>query len=121
MSRVKGAGNKATELRLIQIMREHQLRGWRRHLRIFGNPDFVFLSARLAVFVDGCFWHGCPIHGGLPATNKAFWLEKLSRNRRRDRQVTRRLKKSEWHVLRIWQHDLRNSERVAKRIRKFLM
>ncbi|HEX3989276.1 MAG TPA: very short patch repair endonuclease, partial [Verrucomicrobiae bacterium] len=100
MSKVKGRGNAATELRLISIFRADRIRGWRRRARIFGSPDFVFPKIRLAVFVDGCFWHGCPLHATLPATNRAFWARKLGGNKRRDKLVRRRLKTSGWRVLR---------------------
>ena len=91
MSRVKSRGNKATELRLMEVFRVHKIKGWRRHADIFGNPDFVFPVERLAVFVDGCFWHSCPIHGSLPRSNRPFWKSKLYRNRQRDRHVCRKL------------------------------
>jgi DNA mismatch endonuclease (patch repair protein) len=116
MSRVKARGNLTTEMRLIDIFRQSRIIGWRRRVRIFGNPDFVFPVARLAVFVDGCFWHGCPIHGGMPSSNKRFWKTKLARNRLRDQQVVSELRKSGWKTLRIWQHELRNSAKVARRI-----
>lgn len=106
MSRVMGGGNCATELRLIQVMRRHSIKGWRRKASVFGNPDFVFTKVRLAVFVDGCFWHCCPLHGGVPASNAEFWRLKLDRNRARDRLVTRTLIASDWRVVRIWQHEL---------------
>lgn len=122
MSRVKGRGNVATELRLIRIFRENGIIGWRRNYSIFGNPDFVFPKARLAVFVDGCFWHGCPIHGERPVSNRAFWDRKLDRNLARDRLVNRTLRKQGWYVLRIWQHELRlsDSDKVARRIARAL-
>jgi DNA mismatch endonuclease (patch repair protein) len=107
MSRVKGRGNKATELAMVALLRRHGITGWRRHARIFGNPDFVFPKHRLAVFVDGCFWHGCPKHATQPASNRAFWREKLARNKTRDRLVTRMLKQRGWFVLRVWQHELK--------------
>jgi len=66
MSRVRGSGNRSTELRLIAIFRKHSITGWRRNQRLPGLPDFVFPKQRLAVFVDGCFWHGCPLHGSVP-------------------------------------------------------
>lgn len=118
MSRVKGRGNRATELRLIQFMRRHNITGWRRNVRIFGSPDFVFIKARLAVFVDGCFWHGCPKHGSLPNSNTTFWRLKLDRNKARDRLVAQTLIASGWRVLRIWQHELviGNESRVIRRI-----
>jgi len=120
MSRVKGRGNEATELRLIAIFRQFGIWGWRRRAKVFGNPDFIFPEAHLAVFVDGCFWHSCPIHGEVPASNRGFWLRKLARNRERDRLVMRNLRSYGWHVIRIWQHELRNRPRVARRILRCL-
>jgi DNA mismatch endonuclease (patch repair protein) len=116
MSRVKGRGNLSTEVLLIKIFRAFGLSGWKRNSTIFGKPDFVFPTARLAIFVDGCFWHGCPIHGALPSSNRSFWKEKLTRNKLRDRQVVRELRKAGWITLRIWQHDLRRPHMVARRI-----
>ena len=112
MSAVRGKGNKATELRLVEIFREQKITGWRRHAPVFGSPDFVFPKLKLAVFVDGCFWHGCPEHGTLPATNKVFWETKITRNRARDREVNRELKKRGWRVLRLWEHELRKKREV---------
>lgn len=91
-------------------------------MRLFGNPDFVFLKERVAIFVDGCFWHGCPIHASMPITNRRFWERKLARNRSRDRLVVRTLKSLGWDVLRIWQHALirRNELRCIRRIRRAL-
>jgi len=117
MSRVKGRGNRATELRLIEIFRLYKITGWRRNAEVFGRPDFAFKTGRVAVFVDGCFWHDCPIHGGLPKTNRRFWREKLRRNKARDRLVNRTLKRNGWKSLRLWQHDLRRAERVAHRVK----
>jgi DNA mismatch endonuclease (patch repair protein) len=120
MSRVKSRENQATELRLMRVFREFGIRGWRRRASIFGSPDFIFPTARLAVFVDGCFWHGCPIHGSVPATNQMFWRRKLSRNKKRDKVVGRELNDSGWRVLRIWQHELREPDKVARRVGRLL-
>jgi len=120
MSRVRGGGNLATELRLIAIFREFKLRGWRRRTAIFGKPDFVFRSARLAVFVDGCFWHGCEVHRNMPKTNVSFWTDKIARNKRRDAKVRKVLNAEGWSVLRIWQHDLRYPDRVGRRVHRTL-
>ena len=106
MSRIRGRGNKGTELALIAIFRRHRIIGWRRNQKLIGKPDFVFRQKRLAVFVDGCFWHGCPQHETMPRTNKAFWSRKLAANKARDRLVTRRLLAQGWIVLRIWEHAL---------------
>ncbi len=116
MSHIKGKDNKATELALILILRKHHISGWRRNQKIFGKPDFVFPKQKIALFVDGCFWHGCPKHFIMPDNNKAFWEKKLTGNKRRDKHVTRTLEQLQWKVVRIWEHELSNSNRVAKRI-----
>ena len=85
---------------------------------MFGKPDFVFPKARVAVFVDGCFWHGCPQHATWPKQNAAFWAEKIGRNQARDRKVTRTLRATGWTVLRIWEHALKKPERVLARVRR---
>ena len=87
-------GNRDTELRLIEIFRAHKITGWRRNHTLYGKPDFVFRAARVTVFVDGCFWHGCPIHGTKPRTNAAFWRKKIARNKERDVEVFRVLRKA---------------------------
>src|SRR5438045_1371544 len=92
MAAIRGSGNKDTELRMIALFRAHGIMGWRRNAPLFGKPDFVFHHERVAVFVDGCFWHGCPRHATKPANNRAFWKTKLARNAERDREVTRTLR-----------------------------
>lgn len=122
MSRVRAQGNLKTELALVKLLRQHHITGWRRHLKLFGNPDFVFREHRLTIFVDGCFWHGCPKHSSQPATNRAFWKKKLQMNKDRDRFVTRTLRQGGWRVLRIWQHELskRAEAHCVERVRKYL-
>ena len=121
MSRIRSRGNKATELALIRIFRAHDIKGWRRHQPLFGKPDFAFPKLRLAVFVDGCFWHGCPLHATKPKSNGAFWRKKLATNRARDRLVTRALRQADWRVLRIWEHELarKREARLWVRLRRF--
>jgi DNA mismatch endonuclease (patch repair protein) len=109
MSLIRGSGNKGTELRLIQIFRINIITGWRRSSKLPGKPDFVFQKLKTAVFVDGCFWHGCPKHGTKPKTNAAFWRRKIARNRARDVEVGRALRRLGWRVLRIWEHELPSS------------
>ena len=72
MSRIRSRGNQATELALAKLFRRHKITGWRRNQKVFGKPDFIFPKHKLAVFVDGCFWHGCPKHGTQPKGNAAF-------------------------------------------------
>ncbi|MDX2111034.1 MAG: very short patch repair endonuclease [Verrucomicrobiota bacterium] len=123
MSRIRSSGNKDTELRLISLFKQHHITGWRRKQKLFGKPDFVFPKLRLAVFVDGCFWHGCPLHATQPRTNTEFWQKKLSANRIRDRVVTRTLKQSGYRVLRIWEHELQMKEEpwLIRRLQKELI
>ena len=122
MAAIRGSGNKDTELRMIAIFRAHGITGWRRNARVFGKPDFVFRAAKLAMFVDGCFWHACPKHATMPASNRAFWKAKLARNAVRDREVTRALRKAGWRVVRVWECALtrRRSGRTAARIARAL-
>lgn len=121
MSRIRGRGNKDTELALAQLLRQHRITGWRRHPAIFGKPDFVFTKERVALFVDGCFWHGCPKHSNFPVNNRTFWKTKLTKNMLRDKDVSRKLRKSGWCVVRIWEHDLsKNPSVCVRRIRRAL-
>jgi len=119
MARIRGSGNRGTELRLIELLRMEGISGWRRHRPVFGKPDFVFPSLKLAVFVDGCFWHGCPKHASKPVNNAAFWTKKLTANKARDRLVTRTLRARGWRVVRIWEHELtrRNEVRLRAKLR----
>lgn len=69
------------------------------------RTDIVFTRQRLAVFVDGCFWHGCPAHGSRPRSNPAYWNAKIARNRARDRRQTEALTAAGWRVVRVWEHE----------------
>lgn len=120
MSRIRGRGNKETEVALAKLFRAQGINGWRRHTTLVGRPDFAFCRHRIAIFVDGCFWHGCPKHSNMPVNNRAFWEKKLSGNQVRDRIVTRMLRKKGWRVMRIWEHDLRHPVRILARIRRIL-
>jgi len=139
MSRIRSRGNRDTELALAGVLRAHSIIGWRRHLlvrvavegsslRVEGGkprrssqrstfnlqltvrPDFVFPKQRVAVFVDGCFWHGCPKHATQPKNNRAFWRRKLAGNKARDQLVNRALRRAGWRVVRVWEHQLRKCE-----------
>ena len=122
MSRIRPHGNKGTELALIALFREYGLTGWRRRQPLFGKPDFVFRKNKVALFVDGCFWHGCPQHGTQPKTNASFWSKKIGANRARDRVVNSTLRASGWKVVRDWEHELRkkNAVRLAARLHRLL-
>lgn len=187
MSRIRGRGNKDTELALAALLRADRISGWRRHVRVAVDgsglrvdsgrkprrtppqpypqrgegvrrriaqpstlnaqltvrPDFVFRKLRAVIFVDGCFWHGCPKHcnpmkwlkkssmsannppspkGRRWRTGRAFWRKKLAANQRRDALVTRTLRRSGWRVLRVWEHELarKNEARLIRRLFAFM-
>ena len=117
MSRIRSRGNYATELRFIEILREYKISGWRRGVKLPGQPDFVFASARLAVFIDGDFWHGNPRRFRLPRSNLKYWTRKILSNQCRDRKVNKLLRASGWKVYRFWQSALGNERAVAARLR----
>jgi len=86
-----------------------------------GSPDVVFTRWRLAIFVDGCFWHGCPVHYAPPKANSGFWQEKKARNCARDERVNRELNAMGWSVLRVWEHEVYDAlSSVVERIRNIL-
>ncbi|KKK98478.1 hypothetical protein LCGC14_2642350 [marine sediment metagenome] len=83
------------------------------------RADLIFRRRRLAVFVDGCFWHGCPRHYSTPRRNAAWWTDKIERNRRRDKQTSRLLRRTGWTVVRVWEHEepSRAAARIVKKLR----
>jgi DNA mismatch endonuclease, patch repair protein len=117
MSAIRSKGNKDTELKLVMILRAHAIKGWRRHRPLRGNPDFIVPKHRLALFVDGCFWHGCKKHGRQPSSDQDYWLTKFRRNKIRDMEVTLYLRKNGWSVVRVWEHELMQPAKAAKRIK----
>jgi DNA mismatch endonuclease, patch repair protein len=124
MSQIKNRGNASTEKRFIRILRENHITGWRRRQKLFGHPDFVFYKQKVAVFLDGCFWHCCEQHCKIPENNRNFWVAKLNANRERDALVTKTLEQKGWAVVRIWEHELRRksesvlAERCLTELRK---
>lgn len=112
MAAIKSRGTKTTELALKQLLRRARLFGWRSNAAgMPGRPDFVFPKAKLAVFVDGCFWHGCKKCSRqlTPVTNVVFWKSKIENNKRRDARVVRHLQRLGWGTVRIWEHDLKKN------------
>ncbi len=78
-------------------------------IKLPGTPDIIFPGAKLAIFVDGCFWHGCPIHGTMSKTNTGFWRAKIARNQERDIETDNKLSELGWHSIRIWEHDIKEN------------
>jgi DNA mismatch endonuclease (patch repair protein) len=112
----KSHGNFSTELTLARLMRANRISGWRRRVLMTGRPDFVFKQQRVALFIDGCYWHGCKCRR-LPKKNREYWEAKFRDNQARDKRITRDLRAGGWHVIRIWEHQLKHKpDTVVKRI-----
>lgn len=119
MSSIRGTGNASTEWALRARLVAEGMSGFTLHADLPGSPDFAFPDERVAVFTDGCFWHGCPQHHNKPDNNSSFWTEKIQRNKERDRRVTDQLENAGWEVIRIWEHELVNSpEDAVERVRE---
>ena len=109
MRAVKGK-NTTLEMKFRRALWDAGVRGWRLHSdKLPGRPDLVFSTARVAIFIDSCFWHGCPAHLRMPSSNLDYWQAKIARNKRRDKAATKELKASGWTVLRFWEHSIRNN------------
>jgi len=109
MSSIRGEGNKTTEVALRMAFVRAGISGWKLHTRSLpGKPDFFFSTERVAIFVDGCFWHGCSICGHTPLTRSEFWAAKFERNRARDKIAVNQLKKRGISVIRLWEHQLKS-------------
>lgn len=109
MSKVRGTGNKSTEAKVEAGLRAAGISNWEKHPKgLPTKPDFFFPEYKLVVFVDGCFWHACPVcNRRIPTTRQEFWRNKIETNRRRDNRLRRRLRNDGYHVMRIWEHELK--------------
>lgn len=118
MSEVHSKGNKSTELKLIHYFKENNIHGWKRGYKVKGHPDFVFLDKRIAIFVDGCFWHGHDCRNTRPAAHQEYWQKKRVRNIRHDQEITARFEARGWTVIRIWECELKkkNQDLLFKKV-----
>ncbi len=112
MRNIKSKGNKSTELALIKLFQEQGIIGWRRGYPVKGHPDFVFLNKKVAIFVDGCFWHGHDCRNTHPKENEEFWSYKINRNIERDKAVSEMFASRGWAVVRIWECELKKKNRA---------
>ncbi|MBL8714275.1 MAG: DNA mismatch endonuclease Vsr [Alphaproteobacteria bacterium] len=120
MSAVRSKNNRSTELKILAELRRNRIFGWRRHLSLPGHPDFAWREQKVALFVDGCFWHGCKKCKKIPKSNVEFWVEKVRRNRVRDRRYTRALQRKGWKVIRVTECQIANSRGLEKAIVKIV-
>jgi len=122
MAQVRSQRNRSTEWRLRAYLIRAGIRGWKLNpLDIHGKPDFAFRDQRLLLFVDGCYWHGCPKCYRRPSSHTDYWDAKVRRNRARDRKTATQLKRDGWRVLRIWEHQLSATEFVLGKIKRALI
>lgn len=121
MRAVKGKGT-TPERRLFGMLAGMQLKGWRKNADdITGKPDVVFPHEKIAIFVDGCFWHGCPhCQRKLPQTNRQYWERKINRNVELTTLNNQKLRSDGWQVIRVWEHELRNQV-DRKRVRRQIL
>lgn len=119
MRAVKSSKNKSTEEKLIAYFKENKITGWRRNYKVYGKPDFVLPDLRIAIFVDGCFWHGHDCRNTHPEQNKEYWQRKIGRNMARDKEVTDHLERLGWNVIRIWECEFLKKNRglLEKRLK----
>lgn len=120
MSRIRGK-NTVPEIKLRKMLFASGIRGYRIHYNLPGKPDIVFVKKKIAVFIDGCFWHKCPVDFQEPETRNEFWMKKIQSNIDRDKKVNEQLKNDEWTVIRIWEHEIKQEpEEVVKKIMALL-
>jgi DNA mismatch endonuclease (patch repair protein) len=108
MSKIKGKDT-SPEIKIRKLLFSNGVRGYRINYNLPGKPDIAFPGKRVAVFIDGCFWHKCPIHFQEPDTRKEFWINKINRNVERDKEINRRLEEIGWEVIRVWEHQVREN------------
>jgi DNA mismatch endonuclease, patch repair protein len=118
MSKIRGK-NTGPEVKLRKLLWSQGIRGYRIHYNLPGKPDLVFTKKKIAIFIDGCFWHKCPVCFQEPKTRKEFWMKKIHSNVERDKKVNEQLKVEGWTVMRFWEHDIRKKpDNVIKKIKK---
>ena len=118
MSAIRGKNNRTTELILRMALVRAGIKGWETNVaELPGKPDFFFHKKNIAVFVDGCFWHGCPKCGHYPKTRGSFWKMKILRNKERDRTNRRKLHRMGIKVVSIWEHFLKDMEYLSLKIK----
>src|SRR5512136_593279 len=112
MSKIKGK-NTGPEVKLRKLLSAAGIRGYRIHYKLKGKPDIVFTKKKIAIFIDGCFWHKCPECFQEPETRKEFWMKKIGSNVEQDMKNTRKLQDDGWTVLRFWEHEIRKTPENA--------
>jgi DNA mismatch endonuclease (patch repair protein) len=120
---MKAVKSKNTKLEQ-KVFKELRRRGLRFRTNVSnlpGKPDIAIKKYKIVIFIDSCFWHGCPLHCRMPKTNIEYWQNKIKRNRERDKLITETYKKKNWHILRVWEHELKeNFDKIIDKIEAFI-
>ena len=111
MKKIHPSGNKTTEMKLVEYFSYNHITGWKRRYNVKGHPDFVFLDRKIAIFVDGCFWHGHDCRNTRPADNADYWSRKREQNIKHDKEITSLFEQRGWTVIRIWECELKKKNR----------
>lgn len=119
------SGNRGKDTKLELVVRKTLWKdGYRyrkNNRRLLGTPDISFPGLKIVVFLDSCYWHGCPIHFKIPKTNTSFWLQKINRNMERDNEVSKHYLEEEWTLLRFWEHEVNSDlDMVIKTVEYFV-
>jgi len=117
MAAIRGKNNRTTELCFRMALVRAGINGWETNVEdLVGKPDFFFRKKHIAVFIDGCFWHGCPKCGHYPKTRSSFWKAKILRNKERDKSNRRKLRRKGIKVVSIWEHSLKDPKQLNLKI-----
>lgn len=109
MSAIKSTNNKSTEQKFRKAVIDVGLTNFQVNTKLIGNPDLFFPSCNVVVFLDGCFWHGCPMCGHIPKTNSLYWHTKIERNKERDVKQRAALREQGFEVVQYWEHELKEN------------
>ena len=118
MKSVKSSENKSTELKFINILKLLNLKHWKRKYNVIGKPDFVFINYKLAIFLDGCFWHGHDCRKLKPTSNQEYWEQKIITNKKRDKKIDVIFTNRGWNVIRFWECQLKNISIIKRKLKK---
>lgn len=120
MSSVRSKNTRLEE-KLVSILEGAGVHGFARYApELPGTPDVAFMDKKVAVFLDSCFWHGCPKHLRMPSSNTEYWQSKIKRNVARDRRQRSALRRLGWSVIRVWEHDLQNPRQIYRKLYRAL-
>ncbi|MCK9186847.1 very short patch repair endonuclease [Candidatus Gracilibacteria bacterium] len=107
MSRIKNKDSKI-EILFRKELWKNGFRYRKNSVKYFGKPDMVLSKQKTVIFIDSCFWHGCKKHCRIPSVRKKYWTEKIERNKKRDKEVSKYYKKQNWRIVRVWEHYLKS-------------